>query len=344
MYLTEKKIFKKKVNKDLYKQMSDYSFKAKNLKNATNYLIKQCSRIGYKLKCGEILFSWEKAFILKVNKAIYEYNKKGHKLKYIDNNNNCLTDSYFLAYYLKNTVDYRALYSTNAQIIIQEVCKDWKSYFEALKDYKKNKSKYLGKPRVPGYLDSDKGRYWFTFTKQNIKLKDGILSLPKSLKFDDLIIKTNRENIKQVRIKAEKNKITVHIIYDKETKSMLSNNNRYMSIDLGLNNLATVVSNTEMNPFIIDGKKLKSINQGYNKKIAKIQEQITVCNHKSSCKAAYNLTNKRNLKVDDYLHKASRMIVNKALKYNICKIIIGNNKGWKQEIDLGKKIMLDFLK
>ena len=49
MYLTEKKVFKKKVNRDLYKQLDDYSFKAKNLKNATNYLIKQCSRIGYKL-------------------------------------------------------------------------------------------------------------------------------------------------------------------------------------------------------------------------------------------------------------------------------------------------------
>lgn len=47
-----------------------------------------------------------------------------------------------------------------------------------------------------------------------------------------------------------------------------------MSIDLGVNNLASIVTNTNSKPVLIDGRKLKSINQYYNKKRSKIQQQL----------------------------------------------------------------------
>ena len=54
-------------------------------------------------------------------------------------------------------------------------------------------------------------------------------------------------------------------------------------------------------------------------------------------------TEKRNSKIDDYLHKASRKIINYCLKHDICTIVIGKNKEWKQEVSMGKKNNQNFV-
>ena len=48
------------------------------------------------------------------------------------------------------------------------------------------------------------------------------------------------------------------------------------------------------------------------------------------------LTNKRNNKIKDYLHKSSRMLVNQLVSNNVSVIVIGHNKEWKQDINIGK--------
>lgn len=342
--LVENKTIKvKNKTKELFEQLDAYSLKAKNLKNATNYIIKQCSRISYKLKMGEPLDSWEKAIIYKVNVGICKYNKdKKHSLSYIDNNNGFIANAYFLFYYLKDTEEYKAIYSTSAQIIISEVCQEWNSFFAAMKSYKASPFLFSGKPHTPGYLDPTIGRAWFSFTNQNIRTKDGIVKLPKKTGFDDFIIKTNKQNIKQVRLLANKDRVRVSIIYETPDTEPIKDNGRYIGIDLGINNLTTVVSNTEMTPFIINGKPLKSINQYYNKSMAKEQSQ-----HKPGTPyitdRISSLINKRNNKINDYMHKASKMLIDIAKKHNICKIVIGNNKGWKQNADMGKKSNQNFV-
>lgn len=209
MQLVENKTIKvKNKTKELFKKLDDYCFKVKNLKNAANYVIKQCSRISYKLRQGEPLDSWEKAIICKVNVGIQKYNKdKKHPLSYIDNNNGFIADAYFLAYYLKDTKKYKELYATNAQIIIQNVCSEWKAFFAAVKSYERNHSKFLGKPKTPGYLDPQIGRAWVTFTSQTFKIRNGAVSFPPSLGFNGFTIKTNRQNIRQVRLLTSKNRI-----------------------------------------------------------------------------------------------------------------------------------------
>ena len=107
-----------------------------------------------------------------------------------------------------------------------------------------------------------------------------------------------------------------------------------MSIDLGIDNLASCSSNV-FNSFIINGKPVKSINQYYNKKKAKLQAELELKNKKKSSKQIQNLTLKRNNKIKDYFHKASRYIVNQLVNQSINTLIIGKNDGWKQETNIG---------
>lgn len=95
--------------------------------------------------------------------------------------------------------------------------------------------------------------------------------------------------------------------------------------------------------FIINGKKLKSINQYYNKKKAYIQQELEKRNGKKKSKRLSRLNLKRNNKVKDYMHKASKRIVEECISQNITTVVVGHNDGWKQEVDLGKKNNQNFV-
>ena len=117
---------------------------------------------------------------------------------------------------------------------------------------------------------------------------------------------------------------------------MLEEDNRkYMGIDLGVDNLATCTSNV-MQSFIIDGKKVKHINQFYNKKIGEVKTELKKKNNNEKSHKTRQLTLKRNNKIDDYFHKASRYIINQAVSNDVRTIIVGHNKNWKQEVNIGK--------
>jgi transposase, IS605 orfB family len=125
--------------------------------------------------------------------------------------------------------------------------------------------------------------------------------------------------------------------------TLLPDNGRYMSIDLGLDNLATIVTNTRLNPVIVNGKGLKSNNQYYNKKLAHYQSVAKRMNDKFYTNRLYRLTQKRNFKIEDSLHKISKFIVMLAFDNNVRTIVIGNNKNWKQSISLGKRTNQSFV-
>ena len=339
MLLTQTKQIK---DKKVYSLIDVYSYRAKNLYNACNYIIKQSSRISYKLSKEEILENWEQEFIDNLNQQIDNYNQSGRKPKnitHISKENGYIADAYFLSWYLKTTEEYKELpMATCSQIVIQILCRNWKAYYQGIKDYKRNPNKYLGKPRPPKYLDKEQGRYWIVLTNQNVKSVDNRLKLPKI--FEGLKIKTDKENIQQVRLITRNKKTIVEIIYMVEEKPQKSLNNKYMGIDIGVNNLATLTFTTESTPIIVNGRPLKSINQYYNKKLAKLRSENP---NNYQTKAMCMLIEKRNQKVKDYLHKASRKIVDLAEANDISKIVIGNNRGWKQEVELGKKTNQNFV-
>lgn len=114
-----------------------------------------------------------------------------------------------------------------------------------------------------------------------------------------------------------------------------------MSIDIGLDNLATITSN-RFNSVLIDGKGLKSMNQYYNSKKSFLQSQAKRCNKLDWTHSLERLTTKRNFKIDDYMHKASKIIVNLAELYNISRIVIGHNKNQKQKSKLKNFVQIPY--
>ncbi len=344
MYLTERHSIKRsKRNISLFERIDTLCYYSKNLYNATNYIITQANRISYKLRQGEILDSWEKHFIYKFNCGIKAYNDSRptkKKLPYITESNSFIANAYFLSWYLKGTTEYKALYATCSQMCIQQLCKNWKAFYQELKTYKQGKITTF--PHKPKYYDKETGRGWLLLTYQSISVsKDNRVTFPKFL--GGLTLKTRHTNIKQVRIITRSNKIVVELVYDKEETTLQKDKSRILGIDLGVDNFATVVSNTDLQPIILNGRVIKSINQWYNKEKARLQAISKKQNNRYMTKRICKLTERRNNKVKNSLHKISRYIIEYAKAIDIGLIIVGNNKGWKQEVSLGKRINQTFV-
>lgn len=228
---------------------------------------------------------------------------------------------------------YKALPAKVSQQVLKLLDKNWVSYFRSIKDYKNNPKKYKGQPKLPKYKEKKEGRNVLVYTIQAIskrELSKGIVK-PSGL---NIKIESKKENIQQLRIIPRKREYIVEVVYNKEILELNIDKNNFISIDIGLDNLATITSNKEdLKTSIINGRVLKSINQYYNKKKSVLQ---TFVGEKGKSNRLNKLTNKRNKKIDDYLHKSSRYVVNLCLINNIGKIIIGKNKEWKQDINIGK--------
>jgi putative transposase len=110
-----------------------------------------------------------------------------------------------------------------------------------------------------------------------------------------------------------------------------------------MNNLSTITFNNGLNPIIMNGKPLKSINQFYNKKLAFLKSELELKQKRKKSKEIIKLTNKRNNKIIDYLHKSSRKLVNQLVSNDISTLIIGKNTSMKQDINLGKKTNQNFV-
>lgn len=190
------------------------------------------------------------------------------------------------------------------------------------------------KVSIPKYKDKN-GRNLLTFTNQAIstkELKNNYLKLSGCKNK----IKVLHKDINQVKVIHKGDFIEVLIIYSVEEKAKLADNGNYVGIDLCVNNLATIGGNS-IKPFIINGRPLKSINQYYNKKLAKLKSRQDLCKNKNVNKAKIrSLTSKRNNKINDYLHKSSRLLVNQLVSNQVSKVVIGHNKEWKQDINIGK--------
>lgn len=224
--------------------------------------------------------------------------------------------------------------------------KNWKSFFASIKDWTKHKEKYLGRPKLPKYLKKD-GKYQIILKNQNCKLKGDKICFPKSFHGFTINPKfVNRNDFlsfQQVRLIPHKRRIVVELIFNMKLKESKKDNNRYIGIDIGVNNLAMVCNNVGRPAFIINGKPLKSINQFYNKKKSHYQKVCNQRNNKFYSNRIDKLTEKRNLKVGDYLHKSSCKVVDFCAKNSINTIVIGKNNEWKQNSKLSKQTNQNFV-
>ena len=242
--------------------------------------------------------------------------------------------------FIKNdNPDYYALQSNLAGEVFKQVGEQFISFFNNKSNKKKKIPKYKDKN---GYnlvvfpklaiskqieFDETKQIYTYTLCKQSYNLK----------------IQSTKQNIKMIKFVYDENNdlIKCFKIYEVEQPKLKKDNSRYFSIDPGLNNIVSIYNNIGIRPLLYNGRPIKSINQYYNKTTAKLRSELPT-SIKSS-KRLKQLSFKRNNKIGYEMHKISTHIINEAVKNNISKIFIGNNIGWKNEINMGRRTNQNFV-
>ena len=261
------------------------------------------------------------------------YNKANYILRQEFTSSGKYIQKFDMFTLLKDDIDYKSLPTRVSRNVLRILDGNWRGFFNGIKDWRTNPGKYLGKPNLPKYLPK-KGKFNAIFIDTGIlKPKNGYFGLSGlKTRFKS---KIDFNKIKEVNIKPlPSGKYKLNIIYKYEENPKLIDNKKYCSIDLGLNNLMTLTSNSGLNSTIVNGRPLKSINQYYNKKLAKLKSELP--KGIKSSKKIKKLTEKRNNKINDYIHKSSNFLVNYCLDNNLNTIILGYNEGWKSGIELGK--------
>ncbi len=276
------------------------------------------------------------------NEAIYNvrqhYFKEGKYLSYHQN--------YSL---LKSSPNYKTLNSNMAEQILREVDGSFKSFFGLLKLAKKGEYSFKD-CKLPYYLPKDG---YTTLIIGFVRLNGNKLVLPYSNSFrkdHDPVeitippILVDRK-IKEIRIipKSKARFFEIQYIYEAECIQRNLNPNNALALDLGVNNLVTAVSNSGKS-FIIDGKRLKSINQWFNKKNARLQS-IKDKQHfgKVTTNRQKDIARDRNNKVNDYMNKAARIIFNYCIENDIGTLVVGYNETFQRESRLGKNDNQNFV-
>lgn len=235
-----------------------------------------------------------------------------------------------------NQFDYRELPSKVSNTVLKKLGNNISSFWSLVK-----KSDYDKKVRLPKYLHKTDGRFIVEFNKQTFSNKrdenNNLIICKSSL---DLRIPTKVEKPQQVRIIPKSGCYVIEVVYEVE-ENRLKKNQRVAAVDLGLNNLATVVTNDGDNPILISGRKIKSINQYYNKMTSKKNSLLPY--NVFTSKSLDRLWLKRNNKISYEIHKVTKFLANYFDERDVSKVIIGNNSGWKNGINLGKRNNQNFV-
>ena len=250
-----------------------------------------------------------------------------------------------------NYPDYSAMPTAQAaQQVLRLLDKNWKSFFTAIKDWKEHKEKYLGRPKMPKYKKKD-GKFMLVLTNQNCRLKGAEIIFPKAFRgfkatpefMKDKEDQREFDTFQQVRFIPDGTDIVMEIVYTIKATPQKEDNGRYAGIDIGVDNLLTIATNIGKAPLIVNGRVPKSINQFYNKKLACLKSICQQTTGHYSSNRIRRFTAKRNRKIDDYMHKASKLIVEKCAELDINTIVIGQNKTWKQDSQLSRRVNQHFV-
>ena len=292
----------------------------------------------------EIIYSTDKRFDLIKNlchlsKNLYNASLYDVRQYYFETKSYRTWQSQAPIFTKNKNPDYYALQSHLAQQVLMQVGRQFIGFFNNKSNKKKRIPKYKDKN---GYnvvtipqraisrkidVDETKQIYTYTLCRESYNLK----------------IKSTQPNVKMVKFVYDEanNLIKCFKIYKVEQPKLKKDNSRYFSIDPGLNNIVSIYNNIGIRPLLYNGRPIKSINQYYNKANAKLRSELPR-NVKSS-KRLKQLSFKRSNKIDYEMHKISTHIINEAMRNNISKIIIGNNVGWKNEINIGRRNNQNFV-
>jgi len=243
---------------------------------------------------------------------------------------------------LKTSENYKMLNSNMAQQILKEVDGSFQAFFGLLKLAKKGRYSYRD-IKLPQYLKKDG---YFTLVIGFIRLKGNKLLIPISNSFRkthkkiEIVLPTILldKKVKEIRIIPKSNGRFFEIQYTYEAGLDIKKEldfNKALSIDVGINNLATCVT-SEGRSFILDGKKLKSINQWYNKNNSRLQSIKDKQHLSFKTRQQSRLERKRNNQINDYISKTARYIINYCLNNSIGNIVIGYNPTLQKDSNIGR--------
>ncbi|MEY8330489.1 transposase [Lachnospiraceae bacterium 48-33] len=307
MYFTIKQQVKQ-LSKEDYKNLRELSHIAKNLTNEAIYNVRQ------------------------------SYFNEGKYLNYEKN--------YAL---LKNSENYKSLNSNMAQQILKEVDSMFQSFFGLIKLAEKGRYSFKD-IKLPYYLPKDS---FTTLVIGFVRFNGNQLTIPYSQSYKkghkgitiNLPPKLAGKKVKEIRIIPKSKARFFEIQYCYEAEEIQSNldENHALAIDLGIDNLAACVT-SKGKSFIIDGKRLKSINQWFHKENARLQciKDKQKFGKKSTNKQQ-TIRRNRNNKVNDYMNKSARMIINYCLNNDIGTLVCGYNKTFQRNSDIGKKNNQNFV-
>lgn len=262
----------------------------------------------------------------------------------------------------KSNENYRLLNTDIAQQTMKVVDRSMRSFLGLLKAI--SIGRWDQKPQLPRYLPKSG---YFPLIIPRIQLRDGYFSVPMSREFKkeygqvkiQLPERLKERKIKEVRIhpKYSARWFEIEYIYEDEKIETSVDSNKAIALDLGVDNLCACID-TEGHQFLIDGRRLKSINRWYNKRNAQLQSQkdraykgrsfaTTTAPYKQGIKSftqkQARLYQWRNNCVRDYLNKAGRLVIDHCIEHQIGKLIVGYNPGIKQEINIGKSNNQNFV-
>lgn len=240
---------------------------------------------------------------------------------------------------IKHMDCYQALPRKVSNSILILIHKNWVSFFKANEAYREDPSKFLGRPKIPGYKDKETGRTLLIYDKQALGKrafkKTGKL-IPSGLPIE-IETQVKWDAIDQVRVVPRLDGYMVEIVYQKAEEQAAVDPSLIAAIDLGVNTLAAVTSTKPgFQPLLINGRPLKSLNQHYNKQRARHQSHLAKAKRFTS-RQLDRITTKRNRRITAYLHTASRRIIRLLVSEGIGILVVGKNPLWKQEVELGRK-------
>ncbi len=335
----EYSVYKCKLKNDnpLFCVFDEWSHLANNLYNETLFVLRQLFT-GLKKEDKDIT-PLEKETIDSVLKIAKSYKKT-----IVLNKDQRLVNYYFMDFYFKKTKNENynsTLPKQTAQHVIKEACTNFSIWLKALKEYNKNPSKFSGRPKMPKYKVSG-GISTFKITNQVVtfkKAKFGYeVKFPKTKHTLTFGKNLRNKRLKEVNVKYEYGSYKITYLFEdvEKSESVVSTGNVVCGIDLGVNNIASIQTSNG-DSLLVKGKFIKSKNGWFNKNIAKNMRGQTIgtTNKVKSSKALNKIYEKRALFMNDIMHKISKKIVEWCKSKNVCVIVIGSNKFWKQGINIG---------
>jgi len=242
-------------------------------------------------------------------------------------------------HWIKHLDCYQALPGKVSNSILILIDKNWRAFRNGLKEWFEHPEKFTGKPRLPRYKHKETGRFLLIYDKQALgkrAFKKTGKIVPSGLPIE-IETKVAWESIDCVRIVPRGSCYVMEVIYTVAEQRADVDQSVVAAIDLGVNVLAAITSTQPgFTPTLVNGRPLKDLNHYYNQQRALYQSRLAKQHRKTSRKLD-RITTKRNRRVNAYLHTASRRTIDLLVEEGIGTLVIGLNKRWKQEVELGKR-------